>query len=212
MQRETSQQGSRPSTNARLSYATDRAKVLFGSYRRGDANDPDIYVTSVAAVLTLYDFDLIREVTDPRTGIQTTEEHMTFMPQSGELKRYCDKVAAHRDRMKRLADMPRPVPASHRLAAPTATEPGSLANVFVDQYHHRYARLVEKAQAGDVRMWKFGQSSDGRSGIWIARNLWEDDGARPSEQWKSYTAEDLVRMYRKQPEQPEQQQDEVPFE
>ena len=51
-QRETSRQGSGPSTNQRLSYATDRAEVLFGCYRRGDANDPDRYVTAIAAVLT----------------------------------------------------------------------------------------------------------------------------------------------------------------
>jgi hypothetical protein len=77
----------------------ERAKVLFGSYRRGDANDPDAYVAAVAAVLSLYDADLIREVTDPRTGIMTSEKYMSFMLNAGELKVYCEGIAARRDRL-----------------------------------------------------------------------------------------------------------------
>jgi hypothetical protein len=74
----------------------ERAKVLFGCYRRGDANDPEQYVASIAAVLTIYDPELIRIVTDPRTGISTSEKFATFMPNSGELKIYCDDLAAKR--------------------------------------------------------------------------------------------------------------------
>jgi len=82
------------SMNQREIYATERAKILFGCYRKGDANDPDTYVAAVAAVLAAYDYELIREVTDPRSGIQASEKHCTFMPQAGEVKVYCDAVAA----------------------------------------------------------------------------------------------------------------------
>ena len=64
----------------------ERAALLFGCYRRGDANDPDTYVAAVAAVLSLYEPDIIREATDPRTGIQTAEKFAAFMPNAGELK------------------------------------------------------------------------------------------------------------------------------
>src|SRR4051812_17879854 len=101
-QRETSPPESRPSTNQRLSYATKRAEVLFGCYRRGDANNPDGYVAAIAAVLTLYDFEIMRDVTDPRTGIQTTEKFAAFMPNAGELKIYCEAVAARVERLQRL--------------------------------------------------------------------------------------------------------------
>jgi hypothetical protein len=97
----TSLSGSEPLVNQRqLEYATQRAKVLFGAYRRGDANNPDQYVASIAAVLTLYEPEIVREVTDPRGGISTDPKHITFMPNSGELKVYCDTV---RDRRWRQA-------------------------------------------------------------------------------------------------------------
>lgn len=149
-----------------------RAEILFGSYRRGDANDPERYVGSIAAVLSLYDPDLIREVTDPRTGIQTTDKHASFMPNAGELKRYCEGVAAHRERMTRLAAVPRPVPADRRLAAPPAA-PGSFANVFVPEGHRRYAGLQKWAETADPKFWRYGPSSDGRPGLWVAYNVWD---------------------------------------
>jgi hypothetical protein len=141
--------------------------VLFGSYRRGDANDPDAYVASIAAVLSLYDTNLIREVTDPRTGIQTTEKHETFMPQSGELKRYCDGVAAYRARIQRLGSLPSPVFNRPRLAAPVAVA-GRDATTFIDAKHARYPAACEWAKGADERFWKYGKHPhDGREGIWV---------------------------------------------
>lgn len=156
-------------------YASKRAEVLFGCYRRGDANDPAHYVAAITAVLAMYEPDLIREVTDPRTGIQTTEKFMTFMPNAGELKRYCEGVARHRQRMKELAALPRPVPAARRLANPHIKVPGSLANIFVPEGHVRYQRLAEWAPTADPRMFRFGVSSDNRPGIWVSLWVWENN-------------------------------------
>ena len=162
------------STNQhQVAYASKRAEVLFGSYRRGDANDPAQYVAAITAILSLYEPDLIREVTDPRTGIQTSEKFMTFMPNAGELRRYCEAEAARRERMKQLAALPRPVPLSHRLARPKMTAPGCLANVFVPQEHARYARLCAWAETADPRLWRHGVSSDKRPGIWIGLEIWQ---------------------------------------
>lgn len=146
--------------------------MLFGCYRRGDANDPDTYVAAIAAVLSVYDADLIREATDPRTGICTTEKYMSFMPNAGELKVYCDGVAARRDRIRRLGELPAPDFSRARLAAP-ARAPGDLATVFVPKENPRYAALVEWSKTADERLFKF----DDRPGIWISWDTWEHRAA-----------------------------------
>src|ERR1700682_6540100 len=126
-QRTTSSSASRRSTSPhRAAYAAERAKVLFGSYRRGDANDPDAYVAAIAAVLSMYDSDLVREVTDPRTGICTTEKYMSFMPNAGELKVYCEGQAARKERLRRLGELP-PADFRRALLPPPPHAPGDLA-------------------------------------------------------------------------------------
>lgn len=171
--RTTSSQNYGHSTNQRQAiYAMERAKMLFGCYRRGDANDPDIYVGAIGAVLSSYEIDLIREVTDPRTGIQTSEKFMTFMPNPGELKVYCDSVAARRDRLQRLGSLPLPDPSQRRLARPEP-RPGDLATVFVPAENVRYPKFVEWAKTANPRLWKYGVSSDNRQGIWISYDTWD---------------------------------------
>jgi hypothetical protein len=77
----------------RAKYATERARLLFGQYRRGDANDPDIYVASVAAILADYPTETIRYVTDPRTGIAANpiNPNWTGPPDIADVKRACEK-------------------------------------------------------------------------------------------------------------------------
>lgn len=177
-QTRTSGDTSPPSMNQRLAYANQRAEVLFGCYRRGDANDPERYVAAIAAVLSTYDFELIREVTDPRTGICTDEKYMSFMPNAGELKRYCEAEAARRDRLKRLGDLPKPN--LLRLAAPNPRDApaGAFANVFVPNDNPRYSSLVKWSETADPRLFRFGRSSDARGGIWISHEIWDSGTGR----------------------------------
>jgi hypothetical protein len=142
--------------------------VLFGSYRRGDANDPDAYVAAIAAVLSGYETDLIREVTDPRTGICATEKYMSFMPNAGELKVYCEGVAARRERMQRLGAIPPPDFSCARLPPPPPA-PGDLATIFVRATDTRYSSLVEWSKTADPRKFK----SDERPGIWVSYDTWD---------------------------------------
>lgn len=141
--------------------------MLFGCYRRGDANDPDTYVAAISAVLARYEPVLIREVTDPNSGIQTTEKYMSFMPNAGELKVYCDGVAARKDRLQKLGEsrvdfsravLPRPYPSQ-----------GDKATVFVPASNPRYPKLVEWSKTADPRLWKF----EARPGIWVAFHIWD---------------------------------------
>jgi len=142
--------------------------VLFSSYRRGDANDPDGYVASISAVLSRYEPDLIREVTDPNTGIQTTEKFETFMPNVGELKRYLEGIVAHRQNLKRLGP---PLPRLERWLPPQRAA-GDLANVHVPHTNPRYAGLVKWSETASERLWLRGHNSEGIPGIWVDYGTW----------------------------------------
>lgn len=175
----TNSRGSARSTSPhQAAYATERARLLFACYRRADAADPDGYLAAITAVLLQYDSDLIREVTDPRFGISTTEKHASFMPTSGELKRYCEAEAERKSRLKRLGDLPKPNPL--RLAAPNPRDaaPGAYANVFVPDGHPRYSSLVKWSETADPRLFRFGRSSDARVGIWISHAIWDSGAGR----------------------------------
>jgi hypothetical protein len=63
--------------------------LLFGCYRKGDANDPEIYTAAVAAVLAEYEPDVITRVTDPRTGLPRKTK---FLPNPAEVSEACDEA------------------------------------------------------------------------------------------------------------------------
>lgn len=78
-------------------FAAERARLLFGSYRRGDANDPAAYLATIAAVLSEYPEETIRYVTDPRTGIASnpkrdprTGRAWTGLPDPGDIRWACE--------------------------------------------------------------------------------------------------------------------------
>jgi hypothetical protein len=146
----------------------ERARMLFGCYRRGDANDPETYVAAISAVLAIYPTDLIREVTDPRTGIQTTERFETFMPNAGELKRYCEGIAARNERLQKLGSLPRPDFSRARLA-PSERQPGDQATIFVPASNARYPELLKWSETADKRLFKF----ESRPGIWVSYDTWD---------------------------------------
>jgi hypothetical protein len=65
-------------------------RVLFGCYRKGDANDPETYTAAIAAILTEYPPEVIRIATDPRTGIARKSK---WMPNPAEMAEECDAIA-----------------------------------------------------------------------------------------------------------------------
>jgi hypothetical protein len=170
----------------------ERARILFGCYRRGDANDPDQYVASIAAVLTLYDRALIREVTDPRSGISTDEKHCDYMPNSGQLKVYCDTIRDRKFRMARLAAMPAMRPVIP--LPPDRSTPGRRAKLFVHADAPQYARCVMLAETADTADWKYDEN--GRPGIWVAHNLlYEAPPQKTMKQIAAPTDDELRRIY-----------------
>ncbi len=71
----------------RAAYAAERAALLLGCYRRGDAENPDLYVAAIAAVMADYPVDIIKRVTDPRTGIPGRSK---WLPAVAEIRDFCE--------------------------------------------------------------------------------------------------------------------------
>ena len=118
-------------------YCADRAKLLSGSYRRDDANNPEIYVTAITLILSEFPRATVEFATDPRTGIQSTEQFRAFPPNSGEVKAFCEED------IKRAHRMAQPVSTFRkREYSPPPSFPGARANLHV---------LAEAPQYGAVK-------------------------------------------------------------
>ncbi len=61
---------------------------MFGCYRKGDANDPDVYVAALTLVLSGYPEHVIRAMTNPDSGLPSKH---TFMPSVAEVKKACEE-------------------------------------------------------------------------------------------------------------------------
>src|SRR6185436_2841024 len=71
----------------RLDFATAKARLMLGCYRKGEANDPQTYATAVAAMLAQYPEEVIEAVTSPLSGLPSRTD---FMPTLKELKEACE--------------------------------------------------------------------------------------------------------------------------
>lgn len=87
----------------RQNFSTERARLLLGQFRRGEANDPGTFVASVAAVLSRYSTEIVMHVTDPRTGLAVKGD---WLPTVREVATECDRLAAEdRRRQNRAAQI-----------------------------------------------------------------------------------------------------------
>ena len=89
------------SSTVAAKYAAERAALMFGCYRKGDANDPETYTAAIAAILAEYSTEVIKHVTDPRTGLPRT---MKFMPNVAEVAEACDRAKSFLAAEKILAE------------------------------------------------------------------------------------------------------------
>lgn len=74
-------------------WINQRARMVFGAYRRDDFADPDSFLVQLGMVLERYSDKIIEEVTDPRTGIQ---RHCTFPPSIAEFSQFCEDIERRR--------------------------------------------------------------------------------------------------------------------
>ncbi len=95
--------------------------MLLGSYRAGDANDPETYVRAVTAVLSMYPVDVIRKVADPAKGLPS---RLQYLPRIAEVKSACEEEMQpiYRQRERERIDAERKA-RRLALAAPDAPKP-----------------------------------------------------------------------------------------
>lgn len=103
-QPQTSREGSAPLTSQQAAYAAERAQLMFGCYRRGDANDPEIYAMAIAAVLAEYPAEVIKAVTDPRKGLP---RKLKWLPSVAELAEACDEEGRYQAAKRYVEAHPR---------------------------------------------------------------------------------------------------------
>jgi hypothetical protein len=142
--------------------------AVFSAYRIDQYAEPESFKTSLGAVLEQYPDEVITYVCDPRTGIQRRSK---WPPTISELVEACDE---HREFLAKMRKA-RPV-FQERLPEPLLRQrpQGYLAQVFVPEGHPRYARLVKWTETAAPMWWKYGQSSDGRAGLWVSHEAWNE--------------------------------------
>lgn len=142
--------------------------AVFSAYRADQYSDPDSFKISLGAVLEQYPNEVITFVCDPRTGIQRRSK---WPPTISEMVEACDD---HREFLRKLR-APR-TPFQERKPEPLLRQrpQGYMAQVFVPEGHDRYAAMVKRAELSDPIWWKYGKASDGRQGIWVSHNFWNN--------------------------------------
>ena len=70
------------------------ARSLLGCYRTGDANDPEVYISAIVRVFSVYSIDVIHAVADPLTGLPS---RVKWLPTVVEVREACEE-AQHRAR------------------------------------------------------------------------------------------------------------------
>lgn len=96
----------RPSVSEeKLAWATRQAKLLFGSFRKADADDPETFTAGCLRLFTAYSPDVVRYVIDPVTGVPGQSE---WLPSLRKVKEALDaragQVVNHRAAAERERD------------------------------------------------------------------------------------------------------------
>lgn len=81
-----------------MKLAIYHAKLILGSYRADDANDPEIYVTAIAHLLSRYPSDIGAQLTDPQHGIAG---QCKWLPAVSEVREEADKIMEERGKAHR---------------------------------------------------------------------------------------------------------------
>jgi hypothetical protein len=97
--------GSMARNESRTDYAAQRAELLLGCYRTGEANDPKTYVAAVTAVLSHFPEEVITAVTHPVTGLP---KKSSWLPTIKEVNDACNEaiepIRQHEARLKRIKE------------------------------------------------------------------------------------------------------------
>lgn len=125
-----------------LAFCLDRARMMFGFYRRDEANDPETYASGVAAILSDYPRSIIEYVTDARTGIPSK---LKWPPSPAEVKEACEAELARMRRMQQPASRVR----RSTYEAPDR-RPGFFARIKIHPEAPQFKRLDAFVRSGEA--------------------------------------------------------------
>jgi len=57
-----------------MAWATKQVSLFFGSFRKADADDPEVFTAGCLRLFTAYPPEIVQHVTDPLTGLCTQSE------------------------------------------------------------------------------------------------------------------------------------------
>lgn len=88
-----------------MSYAAQRAKLLLGCYRTGEANDPQTYVAAITAILSRFPEEVMTAVTHPVSGLPSKT---SWLPTIKEVNDACNSavepIRQNEARLKRIQE------------------------------------------------------------------------------------------------------------
>jgi hypothetical protein len=179
---------SRPSAKQPNATQALAARRLFGSFRKGDANDPETYVAAVLTVLMDYSDAVVNEVCHPGRGLPA---RCDFLPTMKEIKDACEGEAARADRMQTYAKLGT---TQRRLPAPPSP---MQPTIFTPQGFPHYDKLVRRYEAGDrPAHYETRECVDKvvRPGIWTPFS-WIDDAPIGAKGFKPMSDAELRAFY-----------------
>lgn len=194
----------------RTKLASYHAKLILGSYRADQANDPEIYVTAIAHLLSRYAPDIGARLTDPKNGIAGKYK---FLPTVSEVREEAERMVEEDARpFKRSASIQRQLQEREEHERQDKAEPlaqrqqtaqrlqreikeafasgeAEPFNVFVPTFAPQYRDMV--ARGGHP-----GHSLEdkNRSGVWV-RLSWLQGQTRAQPTWRQFSAEELLAKY-----------------
>jgi hypothetical protein len=117
------------------SFAAERTRILLGCFRKGEAADAEVYVTAIAAMLSTYPEEIVRQVTDPVRGLPSK---VNWLPTLAEIRHECETfMRPIRDAEKRTLEARR---TQALLAAP--------APATTEERERAYREYMERIRPG----------------------------------------------------------------
>jgi len=152
-------------------YCLRRAQMMFGCYRKDEAQNPEIYCAAISATLALYSKSVVDFVTDPRSGIPSEKE---WLPNVAEVRTYCTRQA------QREIDLAKPK--MQPLKRPSMLDKLP-PNLFVPNDVPNYHLMVERAKTADPDDYRYENNrhmtagtyaGQVKSGLWVPWIWWDE--------------------------------------
>lgn len=162
----------------RAAWILQRARLVFGAYRKDEFADPEIFLSQLGLVLERYPDTVIERVTDVRNP-DSLQRRCKFPPSIAEAGEILDAEGAAQARDRHYAALPGFVPREPRM-------PVKPANTLIRCSHPAYASLCERARVEPDMV----RSDD--QGLWVPLGWVETIRAKT---FRRFTREDLERIY-----------------